>query len=466
MNNTKGANSPIFGTREAPVDVAAMARSKRVFVFSAPFYFNNLMTFAWKNNDFIKNFLNLFSIQASNSIIQILLFPIIIHVIGIESFGYVAVANSYAGLLNLFINYGTNLSGIKDVAVAKGDKNQLAKIFFNIIHTRSLLFVVSCAVPLALYFFHFAQISYLLFATPIIFAEAINPFFFFNGIERLSRYNLANLAAKICSAALIISFVKGDTNPAWVNFFLGITNLTFFAVLAVFAVRKYKLPYMGFSLSAAALTLRTNFFLVCNNLATHLQQSFYLFLLSFTVTPIVLGAYSLCDKLIWSFRNLLVSFANALYPKAALTYKEDRAHWPAYKRRMNAILVPVFIVVTLFLFFGSDLVVFIFTGGHNMLASFYIKTVCFVPLIATLNSLNIIELLIKDQYRLLFYTSVVLLIVTVITSVLFVTINHPKSFGWYAVLIELASLIITVYFLRSRRSNVAIPGVSDSAVGD
>jgi hypothetical protein len=66
-----------------------------------------------------KYFFNLGFIQISNIAVQLLLFPIILRSIGIESFGLVTVINAYSLLAGVFINYGTNQSGIKDIALVK-----------------------------------------------------------------------------------------------------------------------------------------------------------------------------------------------------------------------------------------------------------------------------------------------------------------------------------------------------------
>ena len=46
------------------------------------------------------NFIHLSSIQVSNALLQLLLFPIIIRVVGLSEFGHVMVANSFAALIS------------------------------------------------------------------------------------------------------------------------------------------------------------------------------------------------------------------------------------------------------------------------------------------------------------------------------------------------------------------------------
>lgn len=410
------------------------------------FYIN----LAKRNTGVFSNLFNLGFIQASNALIQLLLFPIIIRITGFQSFGYIALGNAYAGLMGMLVNYGTNLSGIKEVALSKNNKSQLSATFFSILYTRSLICIISFIPPLILWFIGDPLFQYLLFATPIILAEAINPLFFFNGIEKLSLYNYTNLLARICSALLIIFLIKSTTSPVWVNFFLGISNLFFFLVLTGFAIHKYKLIHSPISNLNIRSLLKTNFFLVFNNVAAHLQQSFIIFLLPLAANPAVLSAYSLCDKIIWSFRMILIAFSSAIYPKATLTYEKNNQNWYQQKRKLNYFLAVIFIMAGLTLFFASTPIIKIFTGEYNELASHYLKMVCIVPFLAAMNSLNVIELLISNRYRTLFHTTIVIFSGTILFGLLLLLTNQSYWFGAYPVIIETLSLTATLYFINKK----------------
>jgi hypothetical protein len=67
--------------------------------------------------------------------------------------------------------------------------------------------------------------------------------------------------------------------------------------------------------------------------------------------PAGIGAYSLCDKIIWASRLLISSFSSAVYPKSTLMYRTSPQSWKLYKRkRLNILLAIVFSLGGLFLF--------------------------------------------------------------------------------------------------------------------
>lgn len=403
-----------------------------------------------KNTGVVFNLFNLGFIQASNAAIQLLLFPIIIHIIGFQSFGYIALANAYASLMGILVNYGTNLSGIKDIALAKHKPYQLSSVFFSTIYTRCLLCLISFLPPLFLWVLGEPFFIYLLFATPIILAEAVNPLFFFNGIENLSLYNYTNLLARISSTLLIVFLIQPNTPPEWINFFLGISNLIFFLALTRVAISKYRLMRIPFSILNVTQLLKNNFFLVFNNMAAHLQQSFIIFLLPLAFSPMVLSAYSLCDKIIWSFRMLLIAISSAIYPKAAVSYERDNQNWLHHKQNLNYILAAGFILIGMVLYFANTFIIRIFTGDDNELASQYLRMVCIVPFLAAMNSLNVIELLIGNRYKTLFYATTSILTGTILIGLSFLLTNNSNWLGVYPVIIEILSLSSTIYFMRKK----------------
>ncbi len=397
------------------------------------------------------NFINLSFIQGSNAVIQILLFPIIIHIVGLAEFGHVMVANSYAILVGLLINYGSNQSGIKDVAIGKSNPKMLAETFYTIFYSRGILFLISLIILPILFVFHVPGMQYFLFANTIIFAEVVNPFFFFIGVEKLFMFNITNLTAKICSAGAIIFFVRSPEQSHWVNFYLGFSGTLAYLALTIILISKYKLaPYWNsVSIKQLRRYFGINFYLAANNLSVQLQQSFFLFTVSATGDALVLGAYSLCDKLVWSFRILIISFSNAIYPRAVNIFYKDRFKWKHHKRQINIGLAIVFCIVGIVLFFFPAQIVWLFTGKYDALSVIYIRSACLVPLIMALNSLNVMDLLMRNEYKSIFKIAVVLFLITVSVSLLLSALHNTSLFGYYPVIIELSGLPLSLYFISS-----------------
>ena len=414
--------------------------------------FKNKMHLIKSNMPFLSNFFNLGFIQVSNAVIQILLFPLIIHVVGLGNFGLVMVANSVASLAGLIINYGTGLSGIKDVTIHKENPSTLSKTVYTIFFTRLSLSIL-CLTALPVLYLANYNLTYLLLATPILLTEIVNPLFFFTGIEKLFLYNLTNLISKLMAAVFILLMIKTQENAPWVNFYLGIFNLFFYLLLGIYTIKKYSLGKVSFHLSAVYSLLKHNFYLVGNNISVQLQQSFFLFTIATTHNPLLLGAYSLCDKIVWSFRLLLTAFSGATFPKAVRLYQEGESLWYAYKRKTNQYLAGFFLLAGLSLFFLSPLITRILTGSEDTLTSSFIRAVSFVPFVSSMNVLNVLDLLIKNRYSDIFKISMILLAITILTSLLLITFSSASYFGYYPLIIESCSIPLYLYAIKRSPKN-------------
>ncbi len=407
-----------------------------------------------KNNaSFLLNFFHLGFIQASNALLQIILFPIIIRIVGLQQFGYVIVANSFAILMGTIVNYGTSQSGIKDVALYKDEHDTKSNIFFTILYSRLILFVLSLIVLLIMNFAGVGNFSFFLFAIPIIIAEVINPLFFFIGIEKLFVFNLANLLSKIISIILIIFFVHASPQADKVNFLMGLPTVFFYVLLILFATKKYHIHFRYPRLDNLKKLFQENFSLVFNSVSVHLQQSFFLFTLSYIGNPLVLGAYSLCDKMIGASRMIISSFASAVFPRAVKMFNNDPQIWYQNKKKLNILIAAIFFIVGLIFLLMPGLIISIISGQRNELSETYLRIISLTPLFISLNALNVIELLIKNKYKIILKISFIILLLSIAVSILFAYFNQSNFFAFYPFIIETSCLIIYSFFIKKLRSN-------------
>jgi O-antigen/teichoic acid export membrane protein len=405
---------------------------------------------------FLSNFINLSFIQVSNVLLQIFLFPVIFRIIGLRYLGYVVVANSFAALLTIFINYGTNQSGIKDITLSRHQPREKSQVFFSIIYARLVLFCLAALVTTVLYYFHINNIIYYVFAGTIVFAEVINPLFFFIGIEKLIFFNIMNVLAKLGAILLIIFFVRKPEDAYLVNLYIGATAIVAYLVLILYAIKRHELVLEFPRIATVSKLLKENFYLVFNSLSVHLQQSFFLFQLSFTASPLILGAYSLCDKVIWASRLLISSFSSAVYPKSTLMYQTSPQSWKLYKRKLNILLAIVFSLGGLFLFLFPGLCIKLITGNRHELYEQYLRIVSFAPLVIALNSLNVIDVLLRNAYIMIFKISLIILFISILLSVWMISFNQPLIFAYYPLIIESCCLVVYLAFIRKKSITVSL----------
>jgi O-antigen/teichoic acid export membrane protein len=395
----------------------------------------------------VKNFANLGLIQITNSLLQILLFPLIFRIVGVEEFGKVMVANSFAWLLAVLVTWGSNQSGINDIATTREEPLEMSRHFRVILQSRMLIFSFLLLLVLGWYGLQGANGYYFLLAMPIVLGEAINPLFYFVGKETTSQYNIFNVVSKLLTFGLMLLCIKHAEQGAWVNFLIGISNTLFFSFLVFREYYAKRIFWLKVSLKQYRDFFRSNSFLVGNNMTVYLQQSIFLFALSATGQAAVLGAYSLCDKLIWTFRIMMVAFFNAVFPKGALLFDQNPEHWYQFKKKINRLMAGFFLFWAVGQFLLADTVIFLVAGKSNDLAAHYLKWMSLVPLLIALNSLNVLELYLERKNKAIFQLGLGILSCAAITTFVLLKFQH-QWYGLFLIFVEGVSLFLYTIYLK------------------
>jgi len=405
-----------------------------------------------KETKIVSNFFNLSSIQISNILLILLMYPLITRIIGIEAFGMVILANTFSGLSSIVINYGTNQSGVRDVAMYVNENTKLSQVVSSTLWVRTIIFILYLILIFSLQWANIRYYQFILLSSPVVLAEVLNPLFIFLGTEKLKIYNIANLISKVSVILAVLAFIKGTEDSEWVNFIIGAASMLAYAVLLIYAMIKHKLNLHLPNKEELSKIGKDNFFLTVNNISVHLQQSLMIFSLAKWGNPLWLGAYSICDKVIGSSRILIISVSNAIYPKAAQLYKENIHSWKVYKTKMGKLIALMFLTLSLVLFIMPEFIVHLLSGERNQDAIMYLRVMAFVPFLAALNVLNVLDLLLKNNTLAIFRIALLLFCISAFTSWFLVTQGLQKWFGAYTLLIDGSALIMYNYVIK-RSSN-------------
>ncbi|MEO0065490.1 MAG: hypothetical protein RI983_816 [Bacteroidota bacterium] len=398
----------------------------------------------------IFSFIHLSIIQGTNVLLQLFLIPIILRKVGLSEFGLIMLASSYAALISILVNFGSNQTGVKDIALHKDTPRELSTTFYSIYYSRLLFLIVSLVILYLISYiilpekthWHFA------FAGFIIVSELFNPFFFFVGLQKLLLYNLINLFSKLLSVILILFLIKSPADSLYVNLIIGGSQTLGFLGLFVYIIRKYELYNFRLPIQLIGQYIRKNMYLTGNNLSVQLQQSVFLLSLSALGNASLLGAYSLCDKLVWSARMVIISFFNAIFPKSVVLNKENPEKWKQLKRKLNWGIAALFSIVAVILYFFPDIIVRIIVGHEDALSAQFIQSISIVPLIIGLNVLNVADLLLFNQYRAIFTISIILLVISFLLTGLFMYVGKVELYGFYPLFAEIGSIPLYLYFIK------------------
>ncbi len=331
--------------------------------------------------------MSLSSVQATNTLIPLLIYPYLIRVIGVEKFGLIALAQASANLFVLLVNYGHNISATQQIALKKAEPGSLAVIVNSVIGSKMVLTLISfvCFGTAIVVIPAFSRERELFWLTStIILSQGFILNWFFQGIEKMHYQTWLNLLSKLLFASTALVVVYEPEDYILINLLIGIGNLVA-GLLGLLVLRFTFGIKAGLRLGGIKEQLIRGWPLFLSNLAGYGSLNVNLIILGLVGTPTTLGYYSIAERIYLAMRSLPVIIYQTVYPTvcqlALGPFDKLLTFYSGLLRVILAMLIPVGLVI-----FGmADWLIYIFAGESLPQAALLLRIVSFGPLIAALN---------------------------------------------------------------------------------
>ncbi|WP_299701029.1 flippase [uncultured Pontibacter sp.] len=341
-----------------------------------------------ENKPLLANFFSLGLIQVINFLLSIITFPYIVRVVGIEYFGLITVAQAVMLYLNVFTDYGFNLTATKDISVNRDNKTYLSTVFSEVIVTKAVLFLVS-GIVLLLAFSFVPQIqvysTLIMLSLPIVLGQLLQPLWFFQGMEQMKYITYINITTRALYAICIFAFINEADDYLYINFINGITAiiggvLSFVIVFRTFGL-KFKLPRF----TQLTRQLKDGWSIFISTITVTIANNTNILILSLFATPLVLGYYSIAEKVFLITRTFAVILHQVVYPRICLLAQQPFKILAVFLNKILKLILLTFLPLGIGVFVFADYIVFLIAGEYHSVASTVLRIVCFAPLMAALN---------------------------------------------------------------------------------
>ena len=405
----------------------------------------------------LNQFAFLLALNVTNTAFQLLVILLLVQFADTEKLGAYFIALSFSVLLSILVNFGTTQTGLISLKKAEGE-NERKKISAEILGLRTLPFLVSALICLIAPMLSKSFGTYFLLTLPMIFAEFINPQAYLIATYKSKNYTILNFLLK---AFVLISIYVFKTDLNIIEFTIlatgscmTILNLIYLPSSLLQKGTLFFYPKLNKIISLTS----ENVLIMGNGITGQLQQSLFLFALPSIASPLFVSSYGFIDKLISSFRMLINAYGTAFMPRAAGLHKEGFDQWKMIKQQQNTILTIGCVLIALIMFiFPHQLLMLLFMGKKTEAAFFtqtaiLIQAISMVPLLIALNVLNVAEVFLEKKYTLHFKGGLLLLLITVISIT---ALKYTLPFfvaGYYPMIIEGASLIVSLSIVQKIRN--------------
>lgn len=373
------------------------------------------------------NFISLFVLQGSNYIIPLILLPYLIYTLGIENFGLLAFATATISFFRAIVSYGFDLSGTKQIALNQNNHENINEIFNSIITVKFILAII-CLIflsMLVLLFDKFNQNIYVFLVTYIIiFGDLLFPIWFFQGIEKMKFITYLKLSYKILFLFLVLLLVKTEDDFILVPLLdsIGSIIIGFFAIFII--GKKYAIKYTIPSFMNIKYQFKNGWHIFISNIAVIFYTSINTFLLGLMTNNLLVGYYSVAEKIYFAIRGLLEPLTQALFPFLSRKYKSDQNNYYKIIKRISLIYFFILIQFAIITYYFRQDIIKLITGDYNIQTT-EILSILSVALIFAIGGLFSSFLIIKGKNNLLSeitFKSMILNLILIIPSIYYLDI--------------------------------------------
>jgi len=303
----------------------------------------------------LRNFIFLFANQFFNLIIPLLVFPFLVKILGLELFGLYSI--TYAGIIFcfMFCDYGFNFSGSKYIAVNRFDILKRDRAFSTITSIKIAIALLIAAIWTVFVFIDARFEGHLLFGLlfiGMIFGNAINMQWFFQGMEQLGWYSTINSVIKLLSNVLILFVVKSPADIYFIPLIYSVAFLLTGIITITVAIITLKVDFKFLSFSSSRMFLKEGFDYFITISTTSLVFNGTIIILSFFEKNIlIIGVFSALDRIIKILVSVYVPYSTAIYPRNMFNFQisTERGKQSVIKYGTIAVVLAIGCIAAIFL---------------------------------------------------------------------------------------------------------------------
>ncbi len=274
---------------------------------------------------FFDNFFNYTLFQASRYIVPFVTIPYIIHVLGVEKFGIISLAQGVANYIRVGVDYGWNILGVQYIAREADNKKEQGRILSTILFQQlllSLLGLLLLGIGILL-IPKYNMYAFVFFAAyGLVPGNMLMVSWYFVGMQQVKFLNRSFLLARFLYVILILILLKPLNNLFWVPVFNS-GSLLLSGFINLFVIyKKFNIPFVVPSIKSIKQYFREGWHIFISYFSTNFYRNSNVIILGFFTSNYLLGIYSLAEKIIKVIQGTFMPLSQTLFPYIAKYTKE------------------------------------------------------------------------------------------------------------------------------------------------
>jgi O-antigen/teichoic acid export membrane protein len=387
--------------------------------------------------------------QLFNLVTPLLVVPYIVSVCGEENFGKTAVGMAISFFLIVFIDFGSDIIGVRDVSVNRENPKELNKIFTTTYAVKAIIligvFLITAILISTIPFFKTEKTMFFL-GLSVLVGQFINPTWFLQGIENVKWITLLNIISKTIYLIAIYTTIKKESDYVFVNLWWGIGMIVANLLVFLLILNKYKFSFSQINTTDITKHIRNDFSMFSSQIFVSLQLYAPVVLISYFGSNLMAGQYRIVEQIIVVFKTYIFLFFNYVFPKVCYLLEVDQKrgmkNWKIYNG-VNFVLV--IFGMTLFFIFSYEIVSY-FNPTNRYVLSSLLEVAVFIPVLLAI-SIPLKQLILGYNYN-RFYVSLTSIMVVFNLLAIVLLLPNYQVYGVFYSLIATDLIIIIFYLYR------------------
>lgn len=349
----------------------------------------------------LKDYLIYGSGQLINLLAPLLVAPKVISVCGIENWGKVGVALSIFTLLGLFVDFGSNVLGVKEISANKNDFPKISSYLNSSLSFKLvILLVLLVVVTLAILVFKIQESNLYFLGLFMLTAQFFNITWIYQGTEKFSSINKLIFFSKSIYIILVYILIKKNSDYIYVLFLLGVSNTLVYSFFYFKIVSYYKLSLFRAEISLLKNHVKNEYSMLVSNISISIYTQSPILIIRYLLGDYYAGIYKIGDMILSIFRSYLSVFFNVSFPKFCNAYSQNNSSGILFLKKVNRINILILFTGILFSIILGIIIlntVVINAKTHDLII-FYMGFL-FVPIVIAINIPFYQFLIFKNQQK-------------------------------------------------------------------
>ena len=291
--------------------------------------------------------------QFVNLIVPFIISPYLILTCGEANFGKSAIGMTIAFFVIVFVDFGSDILGVKQISQNRNHISKLNHVFSKIIYGKiifALLFsIIFYTVIACIDIDENEKLLYYLSGTVFI-SQIVNPFWIFQGLEDFKNFSILTIISKILYLFFCLLLIKDKSDYVFINLSFGLSVFITGVFSYLILNKKHKIQFIKIERKEILSYFNINKTFTFSQIFTWIQMYAPILIISFLGNNKLVGQFRIIDQIISVFKTYIMMSFNFIYPKVcyeiSLTFDKAIKNWSRFN-----LVNTVFVVVLLGLIF-------------------------------------------------------------------------------------------------------------------